>query len=99
MSTRQKKPPPGAVVVSLQKIRKTPVDPREKAFNTAFGMRLRQAREHLEWPQERMAAALGIGYHQYKKYEYGKRSFPLYLLRDLSTIADRPIYWLLTGRG
>lgn len=78
---------------------KVAVDPREKSFNQAFGERLAEARQNKDITQEAMASALGIGYHQYKKYEYGSRAFPLYLLRDLQTITDRSLYWFLTGRA
>lgn len=72
-------------------------DPREAAFDAAFGKRLRWAREQTIYTQESLAAALGIGYHQYKKYEYGTRSFPLYLLRDVASRLDQPISYLLMG--
>lgn len=49
------------------------------------------------WTQKRMALALGLPEGQYKTFEY-RVAFPLYLLRDLSTILDKPISWLLTGR-
>jgi ribosome-binding protein aMBF1 (putative translation factor) len=77
---------------------KRPADPRESSFNNGFRDRLKEARQHMGWTQERMAAALGIGKEQYKTYEY-RVAFPLYLLRDLATITDRSIAWLLTGRG
>ena len=85
-----------AVVVRLKR-RKAFKDPRETAFNTAFGIRLKAAREAIDHSQTRLAERLGIGYDAYKKYEYGSRAFPLYLLRELSSILDKPVSWLLTG--
>ena len=76
-----------------------PADPREPLFNKAFGERMALARQERNKSQREIASALNVGYHAYKKYEYGQRAFPLFLLRDLSTILDKTISWLLTGRG
>ena len=85
-----------AVILRLKR-KKKPIDPREEPFNVAFGMRLKDAREESRLSQARLSERLGIGYHQYKKYEYG-RPFPIYLLRDLASILDKPLSWLLSGR-
>ncbi len=97
MPSRSRKPRPAAVVVSLSKRRDTKKDPREVAFDAAFGKRLKDARKQTKYTQRAMAAALGIGYDQYKKYENGSRSFPLYLLRDVASRLDQPITYLLMG--
>ena len=99
MPNRPRKPAGTGVVVQLPRNPKKAADPREAAFNTAFGARLAEAREDRGLTQRQIASALNVGYHAYKKYEYGHREFPLYLLRDLSTIIDKSISWLLTGRG
>lgn len=87
------------MVIRLPKRKKLPPDPRETRFNVEFGVRLKVARELRKLTQEEMADALRIGYHQYKKYEYGSRAFPMYLLGELPTLLDKSISWLLTGRG
>jgi DNA-binding XRE family transcriptional regulator len=97
MPNRSKKPRPSGVVVPLSKRRDNKKDPREVAFDAAFGQRLKDARKQTKYTQQTMAAALGIGYDQYKKYENGSRSFPLYLLRDIAHRLDQPISWLLMG--
>lgn len=74
-------------------------DPREIAFNKAFGGRLKDAREGKGFTQERIALGLGIGKDAYKKYEYGERGFPLYLLPVLIVLTDRPASYWLTGHG
>lgn len=99
MPNKTRKTTGSAVVVQLPRNPKKAADPREAAFNTAFGARLAEARESRNLTQRQIASALNVGYHAYKKYEYGQREFPLYLLRDLSTIVDKSISWLLTGRG
>jgi len=74
-----------------------PKDPREKAFNQAFGTRLRAYREGMGWSQKRFAGFFGISTDQYKKYEYGTRSFPLYLLPLLRDLSDRAYTEWLAG--
>ena len=99
MPSKARKTASSGVVVQLPRNLRKPADPREEAFNKAFGQRLSEAREVRNLTQRQIASALNVGYHAYKKYEYGQREFPLYLLRDLSTILDKSISWLLTGRG
>lgn len=51
----------------------------------------------MHWSQQRIASYLGIGKDQYKKYEYGSRSFPLYLLPLLRDLSDRAYSDWLAG--
>lgn len=99
MPTKKRSPSQTGVVVALPTRVGKRLTPREIAFNAEFGRRLEQARIERGITQRALADALGVGYHAYKKYEYGSREFPLYLLRDASTILDKTISWLLTGRG
>lgn len=99
MPQRTRKTTHSNVVVQLPRPAGKAGDPREGLFNREFGKRLVEAREDKNRTQSEIASALNIGYHAYKKYEYGQRAFPLYLLRDLSTILDKSLSWLLTGRG
>jgi ribosome-binding protein aMBF1 (putative translation factor) len=99
MPNRSRSTGPKAVIIALPRKGKRPPDPREATFNKDFGQRLRTARELKGSSQAALASALGVGMDAYKKYEYGTRAFPLYLLRDLAIILDRSISWLLTGRG
>lgn len=95
MKAPGKTPTVSGKVIRIAPDARTPKDPRERTFNKAFGARLKERREELDWSQKRVALALGIGIDQYKKYEYGTRSFPLYLLPILRTIMDRSVAdWL-----
>lgn len=97
MPNKSRKTRNPGVVVSLKGARSEKKDPREIAFDAEFGKRLKYAREQSGYTQQRMALFLGIGYDQYKKYEYGSRSFPLYLLRDVAGRLDQTVTWFLMG--
>ena len=98
-SNMNRKHPPDikGKVVRIAPEAEGPKDPRERAFNKAFGARLKAHRKGIGWSQKRLATALQIGVDQYKKYEYGKRSFPLYLLPVLRMITDHSIADWLRG--
>lgn len=82
---------PTATVIQMPNRAKALTDPRERPFNEALGARLRTWRTGMGWSQKRMATALSIGEDAYKKYEYGTRGFPSYLLPVLRTITDRSV--------
>lgn len=99
MHSRSPSKQESAVVVRIGKRRRKPIDPREQRFNAEFGQRLKLARTLRKLSQRQFADALRIGHDQYKKYEYGSRSFPLYLFEQLPNLLDKSLSWLLTGRG
>lgn len=91
MLNRKRTTIPTATVIQMPRKAKALPDPREKPFNQALGARLKTWRTGMGWSQKRMATALSIGEDAYKKYEYGSRGFPNYLLPVLRTITDRSV--------
>ena len=91
MPNRTRSTIPASTVIQMPRKTKALPDPRERPFNEALGARLKAWRTDMGWSQRRMATALSIGEDAYKKYEYGSRGFPSYLLPVLRTITDRSV--------
>jgi transcriptional regulator with XRE-family HTH domain len=75
--------------------------PRE--FQIDFAARVKWAREHAGFSQERIAELLHITQPAYAKYESlieeNYRNLPLHLIADFCDIARVSQEWLLTGKG
>jgi transcriptional regulator with XRE-family HTH domain len=75
--------------------------PRE--FQVEFAARVKWAREHAGFSQERIAELLHLTQPAYAKYEStveeNYRNMPNNLLADFCDITRVGLEWLLTGRG
>jgi transcriptional regulator with XRE-family HTH domain len=75
--------------------------PRE--FQSQFAARVKWAREHAGFSQERLAELLHVTQPAYAKYESlvedNYRNMPLHLIADFCDICRVSQDWLLSGRG
>lgn len=69
----------------------------EAQFNDEICARIQRLREEREWNQRQMAAAIGVPFERYKKYET-RSPMPPYLIPRFAQIVDRSMSYILTGR-
>lgn len=69
----------------------------EAEFNDALCTRIARLREERGWTQAQMAAAVGVPFERYKKYET-RSPMPHYLLPRFAQQVDRSVEYLLTGK-
>lgn len=69
----------------------------EAEFNNHFIERIARLRAERGWNQAQMAAAIGVPFERYKKYET-RSPMPHYLLPRFAQQVDRDIEYLLTGK-
>ena len=66
-------------------------------FNDRLCARIARLREERGWNQAQMAAAIGVPFERYKKYET-RSPMPHYLLPRFAQQVDRNVEYLLTGK-
>lgn len=77
---------------------KRPKDETVSKYNDDFRARLRAVRDELDLSQDEMAAALGVTYANYQKYET-RSMLPLHRIELLARLSRREIEVIITGRG
>lgn len=71
--------------------------PEEAQFNDQLCARTQRLRIEREWTQQQMAAAIGVPFERYKKYE-SRSPMPPYLIPRFAQVLDRSISYILTGK-
>lgn len=69
----------------------------EGQFNDRFCARTQRLRIERDWTQQQMAAAIGVPFERYKKYE-NRSPMPAYLVPRFAQVVDRSIAYIMTGR-
>jgi len=72
--------------------------PGADLYKRSFGDRIRKLREARDLEIKEMAAALGIKYHRYQKYEIGEREAPYWLLVRIADYHRVSIDFLIRGK-
>lgn len=70
----------------------------EEEFNQKLCARVARLRSEREWTQEQMAAAIGVPFERYKKYET-RSPLPHYLIPRFALQVDRDVAYVLTGKA
>ena len=71
----------------------------KKQMNIEIGRRLKQVREHHNFPQFKMAELLFTSRSMYQKYESGFSSIPVSVMANCTLEMDVSLNWLITGKG
>ena len=59
------------------------------------GKKIKEIREDLEWPQVKIANALGLTYKAISAYEVGHSQTPLWILNKIAKMTDTPLSYFL----
>ncbi len=65
---------------------------------TTFGKRLKEARTHRQMTQNEVAGKLGIDFTTISKYENNKSQPDNEILRELASMYEVSLDWLITGQ-
>jgi transcriptional regulator with XRE-family HTH domain len=66
---------------------------------TTFGKRLKEARTHRQLTQNEVAGKLGIDFTTISKYENNKSQPDNEILRELASMYEVSLDWLITGQA
>jgi len=69
----------------------------EAEFNDRMCARTQRLRLEKDWTQPQMAAAIGVPFERYKKYET-RSPMPAYLVPRFAQIVERSMSYILTGK-
>lgn len=62
---------------------------------TLVGLKIKEVREELEWPQSKIAEAIGMTYKGFSAYERGRIDPPVSVVKKVAKMTNTPISYFV----
>ena len=60
-----------------------------------IGLKIKEVRENLEWPQQKIADAVGLDAKSISSYERGRNNPPLYVIKKIAEMTNIPLSYFV----